>query len=962
MTDVFRPHEECEEPRVVLIEGQPGMGKTTYCQKFAYDWSVEDISPEACFPKVKMLLLLKCRDMKTANIEEAIVDQLLPLDADKKEKENFFRFIRCNQSRILLVLDGLDELSENLFEGLLPLIQRRIFSDTYLMLTARHEAGMKVRRHCDTLLEIVGYTSKDTNSYIRKYFANHDNPSLAKKMINNLQCNSQLRELTANPLNTALMCLVFEDAQGIFPYNRTLLYYELVSCALRRNFSKKGIPLDNKNPIEVCTDQLNQLGKLALDALVRDQLAFTTEELRGHSAEFLEFGLLSREASASKIKPKPSYAFTHKTFQEYFAAFHLAHELLTGDKDKAGLLSQLSPVNKYWQVWEFLITMASSKSDDVAVLLVSSLCASFQHKNLEHFFPDNYVPEEEDSDDDNDDSSDSNIECMESYFDDDDDDNSDSDFVDVCDDDCKNCYVYGFDFDVCKDTSFDCFTADLANMVLAGGMKEIFFTKTIYLIAQCEPPESELKVYQKEMAVQLARCFPQDKLKVGYTYRYASFASSYILVLSEYLKVNCQLTALIWLADLDQFALATIEHVIQSSLKLTYLHVANDLRSTSLSPGLQANRTLTHLNLRNARIRIAGAKALGEVLQSNCTLTHVSLPGNAIAHIGAEALARGLQSNNVLVHLDIRDNWIGDQGAVALAEALKSNRTLTYFNVGIIGEIQARPDFFRPSSDFDDVKSDWIRDSGITAIARSLRSNSSLTYLDLQGNSFSDLAAAELGEALQSNCTLTHLYLRGFRMTLPGIIHYFGNSAAAAFSKALQSCTKLACLDLCNTSITSSCAIILGKALQSNCTLVRLDLSCNKIGCSGAAALAKALKSNRTLTHLQLRNNKISHSGATQFAEALQSNRTLVYLDLISNTIKCSAAAAIARALKSNRTLTHLQLGWNKIGDSGAMEFAETLQCNKTLVFLSLRCNQITESGKQILRRIKPLISCTLRW
>ena len=51
MTDVFKSHEECEEPRVVLIEGQPGMGKTTYCQKLAYDWSVEDISPEASFPK-----------------------------------------------------------------------------------------------------------------------------------------------------------------------------------------------------------------------------------------------------------------------------------------------------------------------------------------------------------------------------------------------------------------------------------------------------------------------------------------------------------------------------------------------------------------------------------------------------------------------------------------------------------------------------------------------------------------------------------------------------------------------------------------------------------------------------------------------------------------------------------------------------------------------------------------------
>ena len=57
-----------------------------------------------------MHLLLKRHDMKTADIEEAIDDQLLPLDADKKEKENFFDFIRWNQSKILLVLDGLGKL------------------------------------------------------------------------------------------------------------------------------------------------------------------------------------------------------------------------------------------------------------------------------------------------------------------------------------------------------------------------------------------------------------------------------------------------------------------------------------------------------------------------------------------------------------------------------------------------------------------------------------------------------------------------------------------------------------------------------------------------------------------------------------------------------------------------------------------------------------------------------------
>ena len=969
MTDAFRSHEECEEPRVVLIEGEPGIGKTTCCQKLAYDWSVECISAEACFPKVKMLLLLKCRDMKTADIEEAIDDQLLPLDAEEKEKENFFRFIRQNQSRILLVLDGLDELSETVYEGLLPLIQGRIFPCTYLMLTARHELGMKVRRECDTLLEIVGYTEEDADTYIKKYFSNHDDPSLAKKLIKNLRKNPQLRELTANPLNTALLCLICEDTQGKLPYNKTMLYCEIVSCALMRNFQKKGIDLVNADPIEVCSEQLNQLGELALEALVRDQLYFTTEKLRGHSTEFLDFGLLSREASASKIRPKPSYAFTHKTFQEYFAAFHVAHELLTGGKDKAALLTHLTPPDKYWPVWEFLITMASKKSDDVAVVLVSSLCASFQNKMPKRFSLHYYYEPEEEASDDEDDSAHIYPSCQcDNEIDSgdcDSDDDLDNDLASASDVDPDNRYDYGFDANVCRDDSFD-WPTKLGWIKWSKRIEEDVVTNTIFVIAQCEQPEGELKDYQKKMASELARCFPLDKVTVSHwqTHDGSFFARRYFQVFSEYLKVHCQLTGLVWIAELNEVALATIEHILRSSDTLTYLHLCDDLRSTSLTPALQANRTLTHLNLRNARIRIAGAKALGEVLRLNCTLTHVSLPGNAISHIGAEAIAKGLEFNNVLVHLDIRDNWIGDQGAVAFAKAFESNSTLKYFNVGMVLEMPSKPEYFRPRSDFDDVKTDWIRDSGMKAIAKSLRSNCSLTYLDVQGNPFCDSTAAVLGEALRSNGTLNYLYLKGSRLCSPtGTMEtQFGNLAAAAFKRALHSrLTKVTHLDLCNTSMTSSCVIILAEALQSNTTLVRLDLSCNRIDSFGAAAIANGLKSNRTLTHLQLRENHISDAGAARFAQCLRSNCTLVYLDLIGNSIKYLGAAAIAQALKSNRTLTHLQLGWNEVGDSGAVEFADTLQCNKALVFLSLKCNHFSESGRSMLKQIKPFISCALR-
>ncbi|CAH3046497.1 unnamed protein product [Pocillopora meandrina] len=672
MTDVFTPHKQCEKPRVVLIEGLPGMGKTTYCQKLGYDWSVKDISLEACFPKVDMLLRLTCRDMKTTNIEDAINDQLLPLDTDEKERENVFHFIRCNQSRILLVLDGLDELPQDLFEGLLPLIRGRVFSNTYLLLTARHEAGMKVRKYCDTLLEIVGYTSGDADSYIKKYFSNHDDPSLAKKLIRGLDRNQKLRELSANPLNTALLCLVCEDSRGIFPHNRTLLYHELVSCVLRRYFSRKKIVLGNKSPIEECSDQLNQLGKFALTALLKDQLAFTPEELKSQSTEFLGFGFLSREASASKMKPKATYAFTHKTFQEYFAAFHLAHGLAIGESDEVALLAQLSPVDKYWQVWEFLITMAATKDDNSSVLVVSNLCASYQQKKPKRFFLDMYVQQEEYGDDDS--SEEEEMFGMEDWF-----YNYEQDYrseSEQDDDDVDSCSLVNSDVDsnderdnfsddilanVCIDASHEWVESFQGRWMLGYDSELDFFEAIIYTIAQCEKPKSELSPNQIKMAATLARCLPLEKMTVRpYDDCLLTRNEQCILVLSEYLKGNRQLKDFAWYGrSWCELSSAAIGYVLQPSHELKRLYVLNDLSNSVLTSALQANRTVTHLRLNITATCLTGAKAFCGVLQTNQSLTHLCLAHNDLTNIEAEALAQGLLSNSVLVYLNLRANKIG---------------------------------------------------------------------------------------------------------------------------------------------------------------------------------------------------------------------------------------------------------------------------------------------------------------
>ena len=180
------------------------MGKTTYCHKIAFNWANERKGGES-FPDVLLVLLLKCRDIN-CDLWEAIDDQLLPRKVNEEDKEKFFMFIRDHQSKVLLVLDGLDELPSGQLQIYKEIIQGRVLPGSYLVVTARHEVGMTVRECCHTLLEVEGFTETDAKNFIRRYFKEEED--LAQKLLDKLDSDETLQDLTVNPLNAALLCLL----------------------------------------------------------------------------------------------------------------------------------------------------------------------------------------------------------------------------------------------------------------------------------------------------------------------------------------------------------------------------------------------------------------------------------------------------------------------------------------------------------------------------------------------------------------------------------------------------------------------------------------------------------------------------------------------------------------------------------------------------------------------------------
>ena len=336
MFEIFQPHEECSQPKRVLIEGKPGMGKTTYCHKIAFDWAKKRKGGEA-FPDVLLVLLLKCKDIN-GDLWEAIDDQLLPIKVNEEEKEKFFTFIQDHQSKVLLVLDGLDELPSGQLQIYKKVIQGRVLPESYLVVTGRHEVGMRVRECCHTLLEVEGFTKTDAENFIRRYFR-QENEDLAERLLGKLDSDRTLQDLTANPLNAALLCLLWEDFQGKLPGSRTLLYLKVVECVLRRYRLKMKLPETDQDLVSLHQVELNQLGRIAIEALQNNSLYFDQSAFQGSSDIISGLGFLSVEARRSKERPGRSYGFLHKSFQEFFAALYRCRQLLDGKISVDSLIS-----------------------------------------------------------------------------------------------------------------------------------------------------------------------------------------------------------------------------------------------------------------------------------------------------------------------------------------------------------------------------------------------------------------------------------------------------------------------------------------------------------------------------------------------------------------------------------------------------------------------------------------------
>ncbi|XP_044185241.1 uncharacterized protein LOC114975705 [Acropora millepora] len=371
--DIFGSREEDNDP-LVLVEGSPGIGKTTFCLKLAHGWANGAIPHK--FPSFKLVFLLKCRDIIKDVVEE-IFEQLLPEDLEEKIKEALVNFLEDlnNQKQILIILDGLDELPEKSDDRVNKVLGRKKLSFCYVLATTRQEKGIETTKQLqfDMRLAIEGFSEDDSFEYIRKHFRNigTGDSSKGETLIEEVKQNPLLRHLQRNPLNLLLLCVVYEDHDGSLPSSITDLYQIIVRCFLRRYSAREELKAPEKD--EDLDKQfeipIRALGEVAWKCLLNDDLSFYEDELqeleRSHeNIVACRLGLVYKEESLKRLKPRHTYSFLHKTFQEYLAASHIAHNFRRGEFQvlEQMVFSEITR-RKFKQVFVFVCGILGEKAN-----------------------------------------------------------------------------------------------------------------------------------------------------------------------------------------------------------------------------------------------------------------------------------------------------------------------------------------------------------------------------------------------------------------------------------------------------------------------------------------------------------------------------------------------------------------------------------------------------------------------
>lgn len=314
----------------LIVLGKPGAGKTTFLKHIA----IQCNSGQMLANLVPIFITLKdFAERQPVSLLEYIIEQFAAYGVTDAVAEQLL-----NQGRMLILLDGLDEVKEIDSQRVLNLISS-CFNQFYtnrFIITCRI-AAKEYNFKNFTEIEIADFEQSDIINFANKWFAAKE-VSKIQIFLKKLQANSSIQELATNPLLLTLLCLVFEELAD-FPTNRSELYQEGLDILLKKWDAKRNIEREQIYKKLSVQHKKDLLSQIALATFERGEYFFSQEELEQYIGNYISnLPSINTENSALELDSKAVlksieaqhgllveraqgiYSFSHLTFQEYFTA------------------------------------------------------------------------------------------------------------------------------------------------------------------------------------------------------------------------------------------------------------------------------------------------------------------------------------------------------------------------------------------------------------------------------------------------------------------------------------------------------------------------------------------------------------------------------------------------------------------------------------------------------------------
>jgi hypothetical protein len=385
--------------RAVLL-GNPGGGKSTLKDKLCFDLAANYLERPMGGRRLTPIPVIlrdygaekKAHNMSIVQFMESVANSSYQLSPPR----GAFEYLLLN-GRILVIFDGLDELLETNYRQKITADVESfcsIYPAVPILVTSR-EVGYEQAPLDDERFEAFRLAPFDENQiseYVTKWFRADTDltpPQQQQKTKAFLKESRVVPDLRSNPLMLALMCNIYRG-ENYIPQNRPDLYDKCAVMLFERWDKSRGIvaPLpfeahirpammylahwiytnDNLQSGVVESKLIEKTSEYLLEHQYDDQ-----NEAEFAARTFIEF--CRGRAWVFTDTGAGLYQFTHRTFLEYFTAFHLVRKYSTAESLLEGLFKRIA--RREWDiVAQLSIQLLNKHAEGAADHILTTLANS----------------------------------------------------------------------------------------------------------------------------------------------------------------------------------------------------------------------------------------------------------------------------------------------------------------------------------------------------------------------------------------------------------------------------------------------------------------------------------------------------------------------------------------------------------------------------------------------------------